>query len=70
MSKSFQDGRKEYFPSRGIQLDVTELLIKRSLRVTNSRIATLRGNVIYGRSPGKTDLKVRIQIRSWGSQGP
>ena len=53
-------GRKEYFPSRGVQLDVTELLIKRSLRVTNSRIATLRGNVIYGRAPGKTDIKVEL----------
>ena len=51
-------GRKEYFPSRGTQLDVTELVVKRSLRIINSRVAMLRGDIIQGRSPGKTDLKV------------
>ena len=55
-------GRKEYFPSRGTQLDVTELLVKRSLRITNSRIAMLRGDIVQGRAPGKTDLKVKLYI--------
>ena len=50
-------GRKEYFPSRSTQLDVTELVVKRSLRIVNSRIAILRGDIIQGRSPGKTDVK-------------
>ena len=53
-------GRKEYFPVRGTQLDVTELLVGRSLRISNSRIATLRGNIIQGRLPGKTEVKVNI----------
>ena len=51
-------GRKEYFPVRGTQLDVTDLLVGRSLRISNSRIATLRGNIIQGRLPGKTEIKV------------
>ena len=55
-------GRKEYFPSRGTQLDVTELLEKRSLRISNNRIATLKGDIVQGRSPGKTEIKVQIQI--------
>ena len=55
-------GRKEYFPSRGTQLDVTELLVKRSLRISNSRIAMLRGDIVQGRAPGKTDLKVELEI--------
>ena len=55
-------GRKEYFPVRGTQLDVTELLVGRSLRITNNRIATLRGNVIQGRLPGKTEIKVYTKI--------
>ena len=54
-------GRKEFFPVRGTQLDVTELLIGRSLRISNSRIATLRGNIIQGRLPGKTEVKVYHQ---------
>ena len=57
-------GRKEYFPSRGTQLDVTELVVKRSLRILNSRVAMLRGDIIQGRSPGKTDLKVLKIIHS------
>ena len=55
-------GRKEYFPSRGTQLDVTELVVKRSLRIINSRVAMLRGDIIQGRAPGKTELKVRKMI--------
>ena len=62
-------GRKEYFPSRSTQLDVTELVVKRSLRIVNSRIAILRGNILQGRSPGKTDIKViiskKIIARCW-----
>jgi transmembrane protein 132 len=53
-------GRKEYFPSRSTQLDVTELVVKRSLRIVNSRIAILKGDILQGRSPGKTDVKVNV----------
>lgn len=51
-------GRREYFPSRSTQLDVTELVIGHGLRIEDARIATLQGNVIQGLSPGRTEVQV------------
>ena len=56
-----ESGRKEYFPSRGTQLEVTELLLEKGLKVTNPRVATLRGNVVIGQSPGRTDIRVSFE---------
>jgi hypothetical protein len=51
-------GRREYFPARGYELDVTELLVGRGIRVADPRIATLRGNILQGLSPGRTEVQV------------
>ena len=52
-------GRTEYFPSRSTESDVTDLVMGHGLRISNSGVATLRGNIIQGLSPGRTEIKVR-----------
>ena len=52
-------GRTEYFPSRSTESDVTDLVLGHGLRISNSGVATLRGNIIQGLSPGRTEIKVR-----------
>ena len=34
------------------------------LRISNSGVATLRGNIIQGLSPGRTEIKVRLTFSS------
>ena len=52
-------GRKDYFPSRNLDLDVTDLIAKgRGLRVEDTGVATLRGVTLEGRTPGRTEVQV------------
>ena len=52
-------GRKDYFPSRNLDLDVTDLIAKgRGLRVEDASVATLRGVTLEGRTPGRTEVQV------------
>ena len=60
MAEDSDSGRREYFPSRGFELDVTELLIGRGLRVSDPRIASLRGNILQGMSPGRAEVQVSM----------
>ena len=55
-------GRTVYFPSRSTELDVTQLVLGHGLRISNSGIATLKGNVVQGLSPGRADIKVSFYI--------
>ena len=55
-------GRKEYFPSRSTELDVTELVLGHGLRISNTGVASLKGNVIQGLNPGRTEVKVPIHF--------
>ena len=48
-------GRKDYFPSRGAELDVTSLV---KMRLEDNSVAVLRGDQIEGQSPGRTELQV------------
>ena len=57
-------GRTEYFPSRSTESDVTDLVMGHGLRISNSGVATLRGNIIQGLSPGRTEIKVRLTFSS------
>ena len=63
LAEDSDSGRREYFPSRGFELDVTELLIGRGLRVSDPRIASLRGNILQGMSPGRAEVQVKTSCR-------
>ena len=39
-------GRKDYFPSRNSELDITDLLVGRGLRVQNPGVVSLRGTTV------------------------
>ena len=51
-------GRKDYFPSRNSELDITDLLVGRGLRVQNPGIVSLRGVTVEGQTPGRTEIQV------------
>jgi hypothetical protein len=51
-------GRKDFFPSRGVELDVTDLLVGHAFRVEDSAVASVTVDVIEGLAIGKTDLQV------------
>ena len=50
-------GRREYFVSRGSQLDVTELT-KKGIRVQDPRVLNIRGTVLRGVSVGRSEVQV------------
>lgn len=50
-------GRVSYLVNRRTWLRVTQLVLG-LLRVADARIATLRGNILQGRAPGRTELQV------------
>ncbi len=56
-------GRRDFFPSRSAELDLTDLLLRAgrpgALRVEESAVATLRGSTVEGRRPGRTEIQVR-----------
>ncbi len=56
-------GRREYFPSRSNELDVTNL-VGNFLRLGDSNVATLHGTTLKGASPGKTQIKVICNCKS------
>ena len=58
-------GRREYFPARGTELDVTELLLFRGIRVADPKVASLRGNLLQGLAPGRTEVQV-MQLEPLG----
>ncbi len=60
MSHNTDSGRKDFFPSRNTELDLTKLLLRgRVLRVSDKSVASLRGTVVEGLSPGRTEVQVR-----------
>lgn len=52
-------GRVSYLVNRRTWLRVTQLVLG-LLRVSDTRIATLQGNILQGRAPGRTELQVRF----------
>lgn len=57
-------GRKDYFPSRTSELDVTELIRKSGgLRVQDQEVVRIRGDKIEGRKPGKTEIQVNLNAK-------
>ncbi|XP_073984210.1 transmembrane protein 132C dtn isoform X2 [Rhodnius prolixus] len=50
-------GRVSYLVNRRTWLRVTQLVLG-LLRVSDTRIATLQGNILQGRAPGRTELQV------------
>ncbi|CAB4057888.1 TMEM132 [Lepeophtheirus salmonis] len=63
LAEDLDSGRKDFYPSRGSELDITELLISSGVvRIAKSNIALLRNNIIQGLSPGKTYVHVMSPI--------
>lgn len=58
VAEDSDSGRKDYFPSRSVELDVTDVLGRSALRVENPSILELRGNHLEGRKAGRTELQV------------
>ncbi|TRY70776.1 hypothetical protein TCAL_10024 [Tigriopus californicus] len=58
VAEDSDSGRKDYFPSRSVELDVTDVLGQSALRVENPSILELRGNNLEGRKAGRTELQV------------
>ena len=57
-------GRKDFFPSRDSELDVTDLLLAgRSIRVEDPRVVSLRGTTVEGQTPGRTEIQVHAHSR-------
>lgn len=61
LAKDHDSGRVSYFVSRRTWLKVTELVLT-LMRVSDPRIATLRGRVLQGRSTGRTEVQVLSPI--------
>lgn len=59
LAKDHDSGRVSYFVSRRTWLKVTELVLT---RVSDPRIASLRGRVLQGRSTGRTEVQVLSPI--------
>ncbi|XP_053625158.1 transmembrane protein 132E isoform X2 [Plodia interpunctella] len=57
LAKDHDSGRVSYFVSRRTWLKVTELVLS-LMRVSDPRIASLRGRVLQGRSTGRTEVQV------------
>jgi len=55
-------GRREYYPSRGYELDITQLVAAHGLRVADPKIATLKGNILQGLMPGRTEVQVQCKL--------
>ncbi|CAH2990789.1 unnamed protein product [Chilo suppressalis] len=61
LAKDHDSGRVSYFVSRRTWLKVTELVLT-LMRVSDPRIASLRGRVLQGRSTGRTEVQVLSPI--------
>ncbi|XP_049867014.1 transmembrane protein 132E isoform X2 [Pectinophora gossypiella] len=61
LAKDHDSGRVSYFVSRRTWLKVTELVLS-LMRVADPRIASLRGKVLQGRTPGRTEVQVLSPI--------
>ncbi|XP_059054238.1 transmembrane protein 132E [Achroia grisella] len=61
LAKDHDSGRVSYFVSRRTWLKVTELVLS-LMRVSDPRIASLRGRVLQGRSTGRTEVQVLSPI--------
>ncbi|XP_061712133.1 transmembrane protein 132E isoform X1 [Cydia pomonella] len=61
LAKDHDSGRVSYFVSRRTRLKVTEL-VQSLMRVSDPRIASLRGRVLQGRSTGLTEVQVLSPI--------
>ncbi|KAJ2952848.1 hypothetical protein O0L34_g7213 [Tuta absoluta] len=61
LAKDHDSGRVSYFVSRRTWLKVTELVMS-LMRVSDPRIASLRGKVLQGRSTGRTEVQVLSPI--------
>jgi transmembrane protein 132 len=61
LAKDHDSGRVSYFVSRRTWLKVTELVLT-LMRVSDPRIASLRGKVLQGRSTGRTEVQVLSPI--------
>ena len=64
MAEDPESGRREFFPARGSEIEVTEVVAAgKGLRVKDPKMASIRnigsGAVVVGRYPGKTQVKVR-----------
>lgn len=57
LAEDHDSGRVNYFVSRRTWLRVTDLVLT-LLRVSDPRIASLRGRIIQGRSMGRTEVQV------------
>ena len=67
MAEDPESGRREFFPARGSEIEVTEVVAAgKGLRVKDPKMASIRnigsGAVVVGRYPGKTQVKVRSCI--------
>ncbi|GBP71122.1 Transmembrane protein 132B [Eumeta japonica] len=61
LAKDHDSGRVSYFVSRRTWLKVTELVLS-LMRVSDPRIASLRGRVLQGRTMGRTEVQVLSPI--------
>ncbi|XP_026330069.1 transmembrane protein 132B [Hyposmocoma kahamanoa] len=61
LAKDHDSGRVSYFVSRRTWLKVTELVLS-LMRVSDPRIASLRGRVLQGRTTGRTEVQVLSPI--------
>ncbi|KAI8435139.1 hypothetical protein MSG28_003516 [Choristoneura fumiferana] len=61
LAKDHDSGRVSYFVSRRTRLKVTEL-VQSLMRVSDPRIASLRGRVLQGRTTGLTEVQVLSPI--------
>ena len=56
-------GRRDFFPSRSAELDLTDLLLRAgrpgAVRVEDTAVANLRGSTVEGKAPGRTEVQVR-----------
>lgn len=60
MASDHDSGRVTYLVNRRTWLRVTDLVLP-LLRVSDPRIATLRGRILQGRSMGRTEVQVSIK---------
>lgn len=63
LAADHDSGRVSYFVSRRTWLRVTDLVLS-LLRVSDPRIASLHGQVVQGRSTGRTEVQVNYSYHS------
>lgn len=62
LAADHDSGRVSYFVSRRTWLRVTDLVLS-LLRVSDLRIASLEGQIVQGRSTGRTEVQVGLLLR-------